>query len=231
MISTIPTQPASQGAGQGGGDPSGPDPAEVRAALDENRAIRATRKDITPSQRALGEALDDVLESYLEDPESVDPVELRNVEFSIDAHGRRRLETDGVDWWAGVRQQRLDLLLAIRSRNGVPCGGNGGPREKSRYFRPDNHDPGDEWPSPSDPNRAWVSPMPAKAPATSVGERIAAMRANAGLSRRQLSKDAGVSERQLYDWEHDKHEPTPRNLRRLIPHIGGTVMFYLEDEA
>jgi DNA-binding XRE family transcriptional regulator len=105
--------------------------------------------------------------------------------------------------------------------------------ENTRKLRPDNRSPGHAYHFPAGPNRAWVYPMSARASAISVGERIVSMREHAGLSRRQLAKDAGVTDRQLYDWEHDKHEPTPRNVRRLIPHIGGTIEFYLgvgEDE-
>jgi hypothetical protein len=61
----------------------------------------------------------------------------------------------------------------------------------------------------------------------SVGERISKAREAAGLNRYQLAKLAGVNYGQVRQWEINEHVPTPTNLRRLIPHIGGTTDFYL----
>jgi len=60
-----------------------------------------------------------------------------------------------------------------------------------------------------------------------VGPRITLMRERADLSKRQLAKAAGVHEWQLRQWERGDHVVSPMNLRRLIPHIGGTIEFYL----
>jgi len=58
------------------------------------------------------------------------------------------------------------------------------------------------------------------------------MRERAGLSKRQLAQRAGVQISQLRQWERGDHVPSPPNLFRLIPHIGGTIEFYLfEDQG
>jgi len=62
-----------------------------------------------------------------------------------------------------------------------------------------------------------------------VGRRMTAQREAAGLSKRRLAKLSGVAEKDLREWERGKHEPTARSLLRLIPFIGGTVEFYLDD--
>ena len=102
--------------------------------------------------------------------------------------------------------------------------------EKARKLRQEELVRGHECHFPAERNGAWVPPMTAKTSATSVGQRIVLMRERAGLSRRQLGKVSNVPERQLFSWEHDDHEPTARNLQRLIPHIGGTLDFYLEPD-
>jgi len=60
-----------------------------------------------------------------------------------------------------------------------------------------------------------------------VGPRITMMRERAKLSKRQLALLAGVHVWQLRQWERGDHIPGPQNLWRLIPHIGGTIEFYL----
>jgi DNA-binding transcriptional regulator YiaG len=80
---------------------------------------------------------------------------------------------------------------------------------------------------PGDADCALVSAMTTAAEVSTVGSRIRLMRKRAELSKRQLAKAAGVDERQLRGWENDEHEPTASSLRRLIPHIGGTLDFYL----
>lgn len=53
------------------------------------------------------------------------------------------------------------------------------------------------------------------------------MREQAGLSKRGLAKLADVDPRNLLSWEQGAHIPTVPSLMRLIPHIGGTIEYYL----
>ena len=74
------------------------------------------------------------------------------------------------------------------------------------------------------------SPTMAKAQApTTTGERITQMREAAGLSKRRLSKVANVDQRNLIRWENGTHEPMVASIRKLIPHIGGSIEFFLGD--
>lgn len=65
---------------------------------------------------------------------------------------------------------------------------------------------------------------------TTVGQRLALQREEAGLSKRRLSAISGIPIRQIQEWESDRHEPTVKSLKRLIPHIGGSVVYYLDLE-
>lgn len=80
---------------------------------------------------------------------------------------------------------------------------------------------------PNNDETAYVLAVPSATEASTVGARITLMRERAGLSKRKLAALADVTEWQLRGWEDNTHEPTARNLMRLIEHIGGTVEFYL----
>lgn len=63
----------------------------------------------------------------------------------------------------------------------------------------------------------------------STGNRIRMKREQAKLSKRGLARRAGVDERLLRRWEDDDVEPTIASIRKLVPHIGGTIGYYLGD--
>ena len=60
-----------------------------------------------------------------------------------------------------------------------------------------------------------------------VGTRLRNAREKAGMSKRQLAQAAQVREQQIRQWEAGEHIPTAHNLLRLIPHLGGTMEYYL----
>jgi DNA-binding transcriptional regulator YiaG len=65
--------------------------------------------------------------------------------------------------------------------------------------------------------------------ATTTAGRITQMREAAGLSKRKLATLANVDPRLLNRWEDGTHEPQVPSIRKLIPHIGGSIDFFLGD--
>lgn len=55
---------------------------------------------------------------------------------------------------------------------------------------------------------------------TSLGERLAALRQAAGLSRRQLASLAGLADRHIGDIESGRLSPTLRTIERLASALG-----------
>jgi transcriptional regulator with XRE-family HTH domain len=64
-----------------------------------------------------------------------------------------------------------------------------------------------------------------------VGEKLRTARETAGLPKYRLAKLSGVGEAQIRQWERGTHEPTARNVAKLIPYIGGTLDYYFSDES
>jgi DNA-binding XRE family transcriptional regulator len=62
-----------------------------------------------------------------------------------------------------------------------------------------------------------------------IGRKIAKARKAKGLSKYMLAKLAGVREGQIRHWERGDNACGAPNLLKLIPHIGGTLDFYLGD--
>ena len=46
------------------------------------------------------------------------------------------------------------------------------------------------------------------------------------MSKRRLALESGVQEFQIRQWERGTHVPSPANVNKLIPFIGGTLDGY-----
>lgn len=63
-----------------------------------------------------------------------------------------------------------------------------------------------------------------------VGTRLRAMRAEAGLSQRQLAKQAGVPHAQISNVEKNKVSPSVSTLRRILGGLGVSMADFFEPE-
>jgi DNA-binding transcriptional regulator YiaG len=63
-----------------------------------------------------------------------------------------------------------------------------------------------------------------------IGRKIAEAREAKRLSKYMLAKLADVDEGQIRKWERGEHACSAVNLLKLIPHIGGTLDFYLGED-
>ena len=69
--------------------------------------------------------------------------------------------------------------------------------------------------------------VPTTSPHPTTGRKLQAARELHHLSKAALAKLAGVTRQQIIVWESDEHAISPRNIERLVPHIGGSVDHYL----
>jgi DNA-binding transcriptional regulator YiaG len=53
-----------------------------------------------------------------------------------------------------------------------------------------------------------------------LGELIRELRLEKGLEQRELAKRLGVHRNTVYDWETDRHRPSPKNMGRLVQLLG-----------
>ena len=62
-----------------------------------------------------------------------------------------------------------------------------------------------------------------------VAANLREQRQGMGYSKRQLAKEAGVSEAQLRKWESGRVEPSARNLLKIIAVIGPSLEWFYTD--
>jgi ribosome-binding protein aMBF1 (putative translation factor) len=187
--------------------------AEIRDVLDENQRIRASRSNLTASQRALGQALDRKLKRYLRNPATINLSEVRNLELAIEAAGRGHAEADGIDAWRGIRLARLDLLQQITrvSREW---------RKKNTQFPSDMSEPIglSEAFGPIRGVEVEISPAVSTVALTDaqrIGRNIKLARERKGWTQLRLANLLGVNRTQVNDWEKGRHRPLDRTLHRL----------------
>lgn len=147
-------------------------------------------------------------------------------------HRRERLLATGE--WQGITQLRAPAGLVVVES--IVARVNGNYLAVHRQLKPTklrdsvsqvariSHFPESQHPGLLDLVETLSGPKTIDSPA---GTRIKMMREQAGLSKRQLAKLANVGRYQLSTWEAGTHIPSVPSLLKLIPHIGGNVLYYL----
>lgn len=64
-----------------------------------------------------------------------------------------------------------------------------------------------------------------------IGQRIEAARAHAGMSRAELGVKSGTSEPAIFGWERKGKIPKPRSLAKIAEALGVTTHFLATGEA